>query len=65
MLLGQGITEFQESVQAIKEIGYAGWIISENFYCRPNLMTDGEDPVSLAKKMWKHSNRLLERRNPK
>lgn len=50
MLLGQGITEFQESVQAIKEIGYAGWIISENFYCRPNLMTDGEGPVSLAEK---------------
>lgn len=50
VLLGQGITQFQDSVQAIKDIGYEGWIISENFYYRPNLMIKGEDPVSLAKK---------------
>ena len=28
---------FKESVQAIKDIGYEGWIISELFYTGPNL----------------------------
>ncbi|MCX4373394.1 MAG: sugar phosphate isomerase/epimerase [Dysosmobacter sp.] len=50
VLLGQGITEFRESVEAIQEIGYSGWIISENFYYRPNLTCGGEDPVDLARR---------------
>lgn len=50
VLLGQGITEFQDSVQAIQDIGYSGWIISENFYYRPNLMAGGESAVALARR---------------
>lgn len=50
VLLSQGITEFYESVQAIKDIGYSGWLVSENFYFRPNLTEGGMDPVSLARK---------------
>lgn len=50
VLLGQGITGFADSVQAIKDIGYSGWLISENFYYRPNLTASGEDPVSLARR---------------
>ena len=48
VLLGQGMTEFGESVQAIKDIDYSGWLISENFYYRPNLTKGMYDPVSLA-----------------
>ncbi len=50
VLLGEGTTHFRESVQAIKDIGYEGWIISETFYMRPNLNVDGEDYISLAAK---------------
>lgn len=50
VLLGQGGTYFNESVQAIKDIGYEGWIISETFYTRPNLNINGEDYISLAAK---------------
>ena len=50
VLLDQGGTYFKESVQAIKDIGYEGWIISETFYTRPNLNRDGENYVSLAKR---------------
>lgn len=50
VLLGQGTTHFLESVQAIKDIGYEGWIISETFYNRRNFNENGEDYVSSAKK---------------
>lgn len=50
VLLGEGGTYFNESVQAIKDIGYEGWIISETFYTRPNLNVNGEDYISLAAK---------------
>lgn len=50
VLLGDGGTYFKESVQAIKDIGYEGWIISETFYTRPNLNVNGEDYISLAAK---------------
>jgi sugar phosphate isomerase/epimerase len=50
VLLGEGSTYFDESVQAIKDIGYEGWIISETFYERPSFNTDGEDYVSSARK---------------
>ena len=50
VLLGQGGTFFRESVRAIKDIGYEGWIISETFYTRPNLNVNGEDYISLARK---------------
>ncbi len=50
VLLGEGTTYFEESVQAIKDIGYEGWIISETFYERPDFNKDGEDYVSSARK---------------
>ncbi len=50
VLLGQGGTYFKESVQAIKDIGYEGWIISETFYTRPNLNVNGDDYISAARK---------------
>lgn len=50
VLLGQGTTEFDACVQAIKDIGYEGWVISETFYDRPSFNTNGEDYVSSARK---------------
>lgn len=50
VLLDEGTTHFQESVQAIKDIGYEGWIISETFYERPSFNMNGEDYVSSARK---------------
>jgi sugar phosphate isomerase/epimerase len=50
VLLGQGGTFFKESVQAIKDIGYEGWIISETFYHRRNMNENGMDYVSSAKR---------------
>lgn len=50
VLLGEGGTYFKESVQAIKDIGYEGWIISETFYTRPNLNQNGDDYISAARK---------------
>ena len=50
VLLGEGSTHFKEAVQAIKDIGYKGWIISETFYNRRNLNENGMDYVSSAKR---------------
>lgn len=50
VLLGTGGTFFQESMQAIKDIGYEGWIISETFYHRPNMNENGMDYVSSARR---------------
>lgn len=50
VLLGEGTTYFNEAVQAIKDIGYEGWIISETFYERPSFNMNGEDYVSSARK---------------
>lgn len=50
VLLGEGSTYFDQSVQAIKDIAYEGWIISETFYERPRFNCGGEDYVSSARK---------------
>lgn len=50
VLLGEGTTHFNEAVQAIKDIGYEGWIISETFYNRRNMNENGMDYVSSAKR---------------
>ena len=34
----------------MKDIGYEGWIVSENFYFRPNILAKGYDYVSAAKR---------------
>ena len=46
--IGQGDTFFKESAQAIKEIDYEGWLMSETFYTRPNLHEGGLDYIELA-----------------
>ncbi len=48
--LGEGDTFFKESVQAIKDIDFEGWIMSETFYTRPNLHAKGEGYIELASK---------------
>ncbi len=50
VLMGQGCTYFRESAQAVKEIGFEGWIVSENFYFRPNILEQGLDCVSAARR---------------
>ena len=49
VLMGRGKTFFQESAQAVKDIGYEGWIVSENFYFRPNILAEGYDYISAAR----------------
>ena len=49
VLMGRGGTFFKESAQAVKDIGFSGWIVSENFYFRPNILADGYDYISAAK----------------
>ena len=48
VLLGTGDGEYKESVKKIKEIGYEGWLISENYYYLPPMSCSGKDSVSLA-----------------
>ena len=33
-----------------KDIGFEGWIVSENFYFRPNILSEGYDYISAARK---------------
>lgn len=49
-LLGAGRTSFQKTVQAIKDLGYQGWIISDTPYYHPELQAQGEDYISAAQK---------------
>lgn len=49
-LLGQGDSDWRDCVEAIKETGYEGWILSDTPYNSLSLNTGGEDYVSLAAK---------------
>lgn len=42
--LGCGETRFEEAAQAIRDIGYDGWIVLENYYSRPCFQSDYRDP---------------------
>lgn len=33
--LGTGNTDFRRQMQILRELGYTGWIITENYYCKP------------------------------
>ena len=46
---GTGVTFFEEAAQAVKDIGFSGWIVSENMYFQPALKRDG-DCVEAAKR---------------
>lgn len=47
---GTGVTFFAESAQAIKDIGFEGWIVSENMYYHPSMMEGAADYVEAAKR---------------
>lgn len=40
--LGEGDCHFKESVQAIKDIGFDGWLVSENYYDTPPMNQYGD-----------------------
>lgn len=48
VLLGQGDAHFTQSVEAIKEIRFSGWILSENYYYLPP-MNIRQDFMNLSK----------------
>ncbi len=39
---GTGVTFFEESARAVKDIGFSGWIVSENMYFQPALKRDSD-----------------------
>lgn len=49
-LIGQGDSDWMESVKALKEIGYEGWIFSDTPFTTGSLLTNGETYDSLAAK---------------
>lgn len=42
--LGEGETEFYESARAIRDVGYDGWIVLENYYSRRCFQSELDDP---------------------
>ena len=42
--LGMGETDFFATAEAIREIGYDGWIVLENYYSRPCFSSELADP---------------------
>ena len=48
VLLGEGDGGFAESVEALKAIGYEGWIMTENYYYLPPMNDGDEDFMDLA-----------------
>ena len=47
---GTGITFFEESARAVKEIGFRGWIVSENMYYHPSMMKGAADYIDAARR---------------
>lgn len=50
VLMGTGCTFFRESAEAVRESGFEGCIVSENFYFRPNILEEAGDVISAAKR---------------
>jgi sugar phosphate isomerase/epimerase len=48
-LLGKGESGFEQSLAALREINYSGWLHLENYYNRPPLNSGNEDPFELLK----------------
>lgn len=42
--LGQGNVDLAGCIQALRDVGYDGWLVLENSYCRPYFKSDIEDP---------------------
>ncbi|MDT8296897.1 MAG: sugar phosphate isomerase/epimerase family protein [Spirochaetaceae bacterium] len=49
-LLGTGAVHFEKSVKVLKDHGYTGWIVSENYYDMEPLCGPSDDPLDLMKK---------------
>lgn len=49
-LLGQGKAPFRETVQAVKDMDYTGWIIADTPYYHPDIKAAGESYASAAAK---------------
>ena len=43
--MGQGDVSLFESIEVLKSQGYEGWVVNENYYDVPPLVTDSDDPV--------------------
>ena len=41
---------FEEAAQAVKDIGFEGWIVSENMYYHPSMMEGVYDYIAAAKR---------------
>ncbi len=50
VLLGTGDAGIDESVNIIKELGFEGWLITENYYHLPPMNNQNDDFVALAAK---------------
>jgi sugar phosphate isomerase/epimerase len=48
-LLGKGESGFYQSLEALKEINFFGWLHLENYYNRKPLNSGGEDPFELLR----------------
>jgi sugar phosphate isomerase/epimerase len=49
-LLGEGDTDFYGSIEVIKNHGYEGWIVNENYYDQKPLSERDSDIAALIKK---------------
>ena len=49
-LLGQGKAPFRDTVQAVKDMDYTGWIIADTPYYHPDIKAAGESYASAAAK---------------
>lgn len=47
---GTGITGFREAAQAVKDIGFEGWIVSENMYYHKSMMEGMADYIASARR---------------
>ena len=48
--LGEGDSRFEEQIEFLKENGYQGWFVFENYYTKLPLRKEAEDPIDLFKK---------------
>jgi sugar phosphate isomerase/epimerase len=49
-LIGEGDSEFFDTIAELRRCGYRGWLISENFYDRGPVSRLSDDPVELMSK---------------
>lgn len=47
---GTGVTFFEEAARAVKDIGFAGWVVSENMYYHPSMMEGAAGYIEAAER---------------